>query len=123
MSKTREAAKTEIMTTSDHLAPVTEIELAALKRDRAVLADLETQAKALAKNLDSREEDLITRIEAGAEVLGALRPTVKVVSRKSVSWTAAFAGLCKRLGLDHVAEVSQVKDATPVTMSKSLLVP
>lgn len=117
------AAHTDPATTPDRPALVTEIELAALKRDRAVLDGLATQAKALAKNLDDREADLIARIEGGAEVVGAIQPTVKLATRRSVSWVTSYAELARRFGLDHQVAIREVKDAAPVTMFKSLQIP
>ncbi len=117
------AARTSNPATADRPAPVTEVELAALKRDRALLEALKVQEKALGKNLDDRESDLIARIEAGAEIVGDLQPTVKVVSRKSISWQTALASLAGRLGLDPKVEISAVKDAAPVTFAKELQIP
>jgi hypothetical protein len=102
---------------------VTEVELAALKRDRALLEGLKVEEKALSKNLEEREHDLIARIEAGAEIVGETRPTVKVGSRKSISWLTEFSRLAKRLGLDDRGEVSKVKDEAPSSFFKELLVP
>ena len=109
--------------TPDRVAPITEVELAALKRDRVLLETLKVQAQALSKNLDEREEDLITRLETGAEVVGDLRPTVRVVSRKSISWQSALAALAKRVGLDDKEEIRQVKDQAPVSFSRELQIP
>ena len=107
----------------DRPAPVTEVELAALKRDRALLDALKTQEKALAKNLDDCEAELIARIETGAEIVGDLQPTVKLGSRKNISWLTAFAALAKRLGLDDKSEVAGVKDAAPASFYKELQIP
>ncbi len=123
MSKTAIAKTATATTHPDRLAPVTEVELAALKRDRAVLETLKAQAAALSKNLDAREEHLIARIEAGAEVLGDLKPAVKLASRRNVSWLTSFVALAKRLGLDETAEVAQVKSDAPVTFYKELAIP
>lgn len=112
-----------IETSPDRPAPVTEVELAALKRDRAMLEQMTAQAKALARNLEEREADLVGRIEGGAEVLGAVQPTVKIASRKNVSWVTAFGRLARRLGLDDKAEISAVKAEAPVTFYKELLIP
>ena len=109
--------------TPDRLVPITEVELAALKRDRALLEDLKVQAQALSKNLDGREEDLITRIEAGAEIVGDLRPSVRIASRKSISWQSALAALAKRVGLDDKEEIRLVKDQAPVSFQKELQIP
>ncbi len=119
----KKAALIETAMSPDRPAPVTEVELAALKRDRAILEGLATQAKALAKNLDDREADLITRIEAGAEIVGVIQPTVKIASRKNVSWVTSYGALCARVGLDAKAEISAVKDAAPCSFYRELQIP
>ncbi len=125
MAKTTAAHSipTDSAASPDRPVPVTEVELAALKRDRALLESLKAQTQALSKNLDEREEDIITRIEAGAEIVGDLRPTVKIGSRKSISWQSALAALCRRVGLDDKAEITAVKDRAPVSFFKELAIP
>ena len=123
MSKTTAAKSTAPSTTPDRLVPVTEVELAALKRDRALLESLKAQSQALSKNLDEREEDIIARIEGGAEIVGDVRPTVKVVSRRNVSWQTALARLAERVGLDPKVEITSVKDSSPVSFTKELQIP
>lgn len=125
MAKTTKTAATLTTTppSPDRSAPVTEVELAALKRDRALLDGLKAQAQALAKNLDEREEDIIARIESGAEVLGDVRPVVQIVSRKNVSWMTELAKTCARLGVDGKEEIRRIKDAAAVSFSKVLQIP
>lgn len=121
MAKTTTTAT--VTTAPDRSAPVTEVELAALKRDRALLDGMKAEAQALSKHLDEREEDIIARIEAGAEVLGDLRPVVQIVSRKSISWVTELANTCARLGVDGKDEIRRIKDAAVCSFSKVLQIP
>ena len=91
---------------------VNAIELAVIVRDREALESLKLQVKALSESLDDREQDVIERIETGAQVDG--KASVIVRRRQNISWLT----ICKReLG---EAMIIKVKDETPITFYKDL---
>lgn len=91
---------------------VTELELAAVKRDRAQLEAMKEAYRVLAAELAQREQDLIERIDAGAFVLG--EAWVVTRRRQNISWLT----VCKReLGERGVLEA---RDAWPTTFYKEL---
>lgn len=100
-------------------APVSEmvsaVELAAIKRDREKLAKMRAEWEEAADELHDREENVITRIEAGARVDGA----AEVVTRRkqNISWLT----IVKRELGEKV--VLKIKDRWPVTFYKVLQLP
>ena len=91
---------------------VTEIELAAIKRDRDRLADLKLECAELAKELKDREEDITTRIEAGAFVMG--EAWVVTRRRQNISWLTVVK---RELGERGVVKA---RDQWPTTFYKEL---
>jgi len=93
-------------------APVTALELAALRRDRERVANLRAELGALALNLEAREQEIIARIEQGAPVHGPA--TVLVRRRQSISW---FTVVVRELGEDAI---ERVRNTWPVAFWKEL---
>ncbi len=91
---------------------VSEIELAALKRDRERVAALRAELGALAIDLHGRERDVIRRIEAGAQVDGSA--VVILRRRQSISWLSVVA---QELGTETV---ERIKNVWPIAFWKEL---
>ncbi len=91
---------------------ITEIELAAIKRDRHRLDALKAETEALAQSLHEREQDVIARVEAGVPVDGV----VKVIARRrqNISWLTVVK---EQLG---EAAIVKAKDAWPLTFYREL---
>jgi hypothetical protein len=93
---------------------ITDIDIAAVKRDRAMLAAMKEEYKELAQELQQREQDIIDRIEAGAFVMG--EAWVVARRRQNISWLT----VCKReLGERGVLDA---RDKWPTTFYKELRV-
>ncbi len=91
---------------------VSEIELAALKRDRERVEALRAELGALAIHLHERERDVIRRIEAGAKVNGSA--VVILRRRQSISWLSVVA---QELGAETV---ERIKNVWPIAFWKEL---
>lgn len=96
------------------LDTITDIDIAAVKRTRAMLATIKEEYKQLEKELQAREDDLIARIEAGAFVMG--KAWVVTRRRQNISWLT----VCKReLG---ERAVLAIRNKWPTTFYKELRV-
>ena len=87
-------------------------ELKVLKVDRTLLEEARGFVRDLAEQVARYEQDIIARIDAGAEVDGVA--TVITRRRQNISWLTAFKD---HLGAEAVVDV---KDAWPVTFYKAL---
>jgi hypothetical protein len=93
---------------------VTELELAAVKRDREVLKDLKAKCAELVEDLRKREQEIVERIEAGAFVMG--EAWVITRRRQNISWLTVVK---RKLGEQAVLET---RNTWPTTFYKELRV-
>ena len=93
---------------------ITDLDIAAVKRLRSMVATMKDEYKEVVEELRQREEDVIARIEAGAFVMG--EAWVVTRRRQNISWLT----VCKReLGERGVLDA---RDKWPTTFYKELRV-
>lgn len=100
------------------LAPtsITEMEIANLLNLRESKSFLKKRLEQIDSDLESLEQELIGRIEDGAEVTCRYPVSVKVTERRYPSWKDAF------LGIAGEQEAKRITESTAPTISKSLIV-
>jgi hypothetical protein len=94
------------------LPPVTEAEIEELRALRDFIAQVRAELGELTMELEAREQDIIMRVEAGAQLLGPA--SVVVRRRQNVSWLTIVT---RELGTDVV---ERVKNSWPLTIWKEL---
>lgn len=98
------------------IAPVTDLDVTKLLNLRDSKSFLKKRLEQIDVDLSTAEEELITRIEAGARIESHYPVSIKTSERRYPSWKDAFINVVGE------TEAKKITDSTEPTISKSIII-
>ena len=98
------------------VAPVTDLDVTKLLNLRDSKSFLKKRLEQVDTDLSAAEEELITRIEAGARIQSRYPVSIKTSERRYPSWKDAFITAVGEM------EAKKVTDSTEPTIAKSIVI-